>query len=782
MAKGSNAPERLAEAAGSTGRKDRAARRRRWGRFGAIAAVTAAGIVLIAGIVAGERIANALGRLALDEVNARLQTGQIVAEDIRVRWNWRQLDLGIDFSEVRYEIQPGSILAAAERVGVGVSLDEVASGRIFADRIAIDGLTAFVDAGSPGGPYVAARDSDFRLPLIGLFGAAHSVGPGATSRIEVTDTRLDLWSGHNHSAWHFDEIGVDIGQLEDGVFVELTANLPEPASREDGWIELMAEWGAGQPPTASLAFGSLSAQALVAAVVDPAQPLPALTGLTAAGTAHFEIDSEFRFQVVEGSLSARGAESDEPGLPLDFQLADLQFRYELANQQVIVSRLEAMAGSLRVLGEMELDLQQGRPRTATGGVQIAVRGERESGSGAPDEADAAIEFVYHPDQRRLEVPQFWVRVADGDATGSAEIVDFGATANEISGRVEQGHLTVTAFGGGTHDAESFTTGDRSVVVSTIAADFELDLNSGLITADRGTAVSGDSAITVEGFSFPLIDTAGPITGSVSAGSVIPETVVEVWPPSVAAQARNWFKDNVESGRLGIDLRLFGTRSDPLAEGTFTFGQTTFAPSQSMPRIHGASGRGQLDSSRFHVSLNQGYLTETGERFDLSHAAFEVPDLASEPIRAVVEVEGEGPSGAALRIAQEFSEPLLDERWTASALNVGHVELAGRIHLLLGDPVAVEESEFSVEARGLGFESEKAGIAVRDADVDAEFGSGAVTARGAANVNGAEVTFDAEGRVSREQSDGGGRIRDSGFARFSAEPRRRPVWEVVAVPP
>ncbi len=754
MAKGSNAPERLAEAAGSAGRRDRAARRRRWGKFGAIAAVTAAGVILIAAILGGERIANALGRLALDEVNAQLPSGQIVAEDIHIRWNWRQLILGIEFAGVRYEIQPGSALAAAERVGVGVSLEEVANGRISADRIAIDGLTAFIDAGSPGGPFVAARDSDHGLPLMGLFGAARSLGPGPTSRIDVTRTRLDFWSGYSHSTWHFDEIGVDRGVLEDGAFIELSANLQEPGGHEEGWIELKAEWGAGQPPTASLAFGSLSAQALVAAVADPALPLPTLTGLAVAGTAHFEIDSEFRLQMVEGGLSATRVEPDEPGVTSGLQLTDLQFRYDPAHQQVIVSRVEATAGALRALGEVELELQHGRPGFASGGLQIAVRGEPESGSGGLDEADAAIEFAYHPDRRQLDVPQFWIRVASGEATGSAAIAEFNVTGDEIAGRIEQGQLSVTAFGGGIRGTEGLTTRDRTTVISSVAGDFQCDLDTGQITADRATGVAEDAAIKVEGFSFPILDMAGPITGRVSADSVIPGAVAAVWPPSVAAKARDWFKNNVESGRMNAEINLSGTRSDPLADGTFTYSEAAFTPSRTMPQIRGASGRGQLDSSRFHVSLNQGYLSEAGERFDVMHAAFEISDLAAEPLRAIVEVEGGGPPGATLRIARRFGVQLLDELVTASALNVGHVGLGGQIHLLLDDPVSIEASEFSVEARGLGFESEKDGFVIRDADVDVVFGSGAVTATGAASVNGAEVTFEAEQRDSRESPDGG----------------------------
>ena len=742
MAKGSNAPERLAEAAGGTGRKTRAVGRRRWRWFGAIAAA-AAGVVLIAGILGGDRIAVGLGRLALDEANARLRNGQIIAKDIRARWNLRQLILGIEYAGVRYEIQPGSALAAAERVGVAVSLAEVANRRISADSVTISGLTAFIDAGSPGGPSLAARNSDFRLPLMALFGVAHGVGSGSTSRIELTDTRLDLWSGHSYSTWQFDEVGVDTGTFEDGVFIELSASLSDSASREDGWIELKAEWGAGQSASASLTFGSVPAQALVAAVVDPALPLPPLAGLAAAGTAHFETDSEFKFRLVEGGLSARRVEPDEGGSVSGIHLADLQFRYDPANQRVILSRVEAMSGSLRALGDMELELHNGRPSVAFGGLQLAVRGERESGSSELDEADAAIEFAYRPDKRQLDVPHFWIRVADGEATGSAAIADFSARANGVSGRVEQGQVTVTAFGGGTLESGGESNGDRRVVLSSVTADFYYDLDTGLIAADRANAVSGDAAITFEGFSFPLNDMAGPITGRVSAASLTPEAVAAVWPPSIAAKARDWFTANVESGQLNLDIRLSGTRSVPLADGAFSYRETVFAPLRSKPQVRGASGSGHLNSTHLRISLDEGYLSETGERFELAHAVFEVSDLAAEPRRAVVELEGEGSSGATLLVARRFEVPLLDGLGSELTMNAGSVAVTGRIHLLLDDSAAIEDSEFSVEARGLGLASEKSGIVVRGADVDAVFGSGTVRVTGAARVNGATVTFDAD---------------------------------------
>ena len=752
MAKGSKAPERLAEAAGGTGRKGRAAGRRRWGWIGAIAAATA-GVFLIAGFLGGDRIAGVLGRLALDEANARLRNGQIVAEEIRLRWNLRQLILEIELAGVQYEIQPGSALAAAERASVAVSLAEVAKRRISADKVAIDGLTAFIDAGSLGGPFLAARDSDFRLPLIGLFSIAHSVGSGATSRIELDDTRLDFWGGHSYSTWHFDEVGVDTGMLEERVFIELSARLTGPASREDGWIELNAEWGAGQAASASLAFGSVPAQALAAAVLDPALPLPPLTGLAASGTAHFETDSEFVLRMVEGGLSATNVEPDDGGLDSGIQLADLQFRFDSADQRLILSRVEAMAGSLLALGEIELELQNGRAGVAFGGLQLAVRGKRDFGSGVLDDADAAIEFEYRPDQRQLDVPHFWIRVAGGEATGSAAIVDFSAVANGISGRVEQGQLTIAAFGSGILESGEVSNGDREVAISTVTADFHYDLDTGLIAADRVNAVYGDAAIAVEGFSFPLIDMAGPIGGRVSAASLVPAAVAAVWPPSIAARARDWFKANVESGQLNLELRLSGTRSVPLADGTFSYSEAVFAPLRSKPQVRGASGSGRLSSTRLHVALNQGYLAETGERFDLANAVFEVSDLAAEPRRAVVELEGEGSPGATLLIAQRFAVPLLDELGNALAMNAGHVAVTGRIHFLLDDPAAIEHSEFSVEARSLGFASEKSGIVVQDADVDAVFGSGVVRATGAARVNGARVTFEADRRNSGESSSG-----------------------------
>ena len=755
MANGSDTPGRPAEAAVGAGRPKGAGRRRHWVRYCAIAAVVTAGTVLIAGYLGGERIGQALGRFALDNVNASLSEGRIVADDIRVRWNVPRWSVGIEFTGVRYEIRPGLALVAANSASVGVALDGVTDWHISSETLDIRGLSVFVDAASPEGPILTAADSDTGIPLAGLFGAGRASGQQEIPRIEIADVQLKIRTEHGITMWPIRAISVEFGMFADGDVIEIAANLTARSGGEEGWVEFQAEWGAGEPAAAAVTFGNLPAERIAAAMVDPSWPLPPLDGFAASGTAHFDLDAEYGVQAMEGAISVSGDDFDGVVPEQSIRRAGLQFQYDSVAKRIALSQATVEAGPVRVSSELELQLEGGRLHTVSGAAEVTIQGQEDAPGHASDTFDAVIEFEFAPDGRRLEIPQFWVRTRSGEAAGSAAIAGLSADEAGLSGRVENGELTLAVFNWVSEAIEGDASEARTVSVTAVDGTIRYDSQSGSLVSDRLTAVAEDSGLVVEDLSFPLEEMSGPVSARFVAGPLSPQALAALWPADVAQAARGWFEDNAESGEITVDVRLHGSRIEPLFEASFEFQKAVFSPSNGMPLIRDAAGSGRLDLEGFRVSLEQGFLEEDGGRFDLERGAFEVPDLAGDPLKAFAELEGEGPAIAALQVAERVNLRMLDDLGAYAAISAGRIALSMWLLLHLHPPVTIQDWEVAVDARELALLLGTSEIAVRDADLEVVLGSDTATAHGRASVNGTRITFDAErqnaGQAAGEES-------------------------------
>ena len=776
MANGSDTPGRPAEAAVGAGRPKGAGWRRRWARYCAFVAVVTAGTVLIAGYLGGERIGQALGRFALDNVNANLSEGRFVADEIRVRWNVPRWSVGIEFTGVRYEIRPGLALVTADSAGVGVSLDGVADWRISTDTLDIRGLSAFIDAAGPEGPILTTADSDTGIPLAGLFGAGRASGQPDIPRIEIADVQLEIRTEHGVSMWPIRAISVEFGMFADGDVIEIAANLPAHSGTEEGWIEFQAEWGAGEPAAAAVTFGNLPAERIAAAMIDPSWPLPPLDGFAASGTTHFDLDPEFGFQAIEGAISVAGEEFDGVVSEQSIRRAGLQFHYDSVAQRIVLSQAAVEAGPVRVSSELELQLESGRLHTVSGAAEVTIQAQGDAPGHPSDTIDAVIEFEFAPDGRRLEIPQFWVRTRSSEAAGSAAIASLSVDEAGLSGRVEGRGLTLALISRVSEAFEGDASEAQTVSVTAVDGTFRYDSQSGRLVSDRLTAVAEDSRLVVEELSFPLEEMSGPVSARFVAGPLSPKALAALWPANVAPAARGWFEDNVESGEITVDMRLHGSLIEPLTETSFEFQKAVFSPANGMPLIRDAAGSGRLDLEGFRVSLEQGFLEEDGGRFELERAAFEVPDLAGDPLRALAELEGEGPAIVALRVAERINLRLLDHLGANAAISAGRIALSMRLRLYLDTPVTVQDWEVAVDARELALLLGTSEIAVRDADVELVLGSDTATAHGSANLNGTRITFDAERRNAGQAAG-----EDSSFAIFGTLEVPEALREAVSEP-
>ena len=776
MANGSDTLGRPAEAAIGAGRPNGAGRRRRWVRYCAVAAAAIAGTVLIAGYLVGERIGQALGRFALDNVNAALSEGRIVTDEIRVRWNVPQWSVRIEFTGVRYEIRPGLVLVSANSAGVGIALDGVADWRISSETLDIRGLSAFIDVASPEGPILAAADFDTGIPLAGLFGAGRALGQHEIPRIEIADVQLEIRTERGISMWPVRAIAVEFGMFEDGDVVEIAANLPTHAGGEEGWIEFQAEWGAGEPAAAAVTFGNLPAERIAAAMVDPSWPLPPLGGFAASGTAHFDLDPEFSIQAIEGAISVSRDEFDELVQEQSIRRAGLQFHYDSVAKRIELSQAALEAGPVRVSSELELQLEGGRLHTVLGAAEVTIQGQGDAPGHPSDTTDAVIEFEFSPDARRLEIPQFWVRTRSGEAAGSAAISSLSANEAGLSGRVENGEFTLALFGRVSETFEGDFSEAQTVFFTAVDGTFRYDSQSGHLVSDRLTAVAEESRLVVEELSFPLEEMSGPISARFVAGPLSLKAVAALWPADVAPAARGWFGDNAVSGEITVDMRLHGSLIEPFIETSFEFQKAVFSPAKGMPLIRNAAGSGWMDLEGFRVSIEQGFLEEDGGRFDLERGAFEVPDLASDPLKAFAELEGEGPAIAALQAAERVNLGLLDDLGANAAISAGRVALSIQLLLHLDPPVTIQDWEVSVDARELALLLGTSEIAVRDADLEAVLGSDTGTAHGSASVNGTRITFDAERRNAGQAAG-----EDSTFAIFGTLEVPAALREAVSEP-
>ena len=722
-------------------RPEEAARSRRWGRYLTVLTVLVVVVAWFAIVVGGERIGRSLGQLALDRTNARLTQGQVVADDIRVRWNVPEWRVELELGTVRYEIPPQGILASADSVAVGVSLEGLSDWRISGNRVAVAGLSAIVDAAGSGGPFLVDGNSGSGMPLAALLGPVQMSGPGEMPRIEVSDARLELRTEANRTSWNFDALDIESGVIEDGRVLQLSAVLADGGSAEDSWIELQAEWSASEPAVAAVTFESLAVYDLAAAA-SPSPPHPALAGLVASGTAHFALDFETSAWTAEGGITIDPGRIENSETEPTLSSAAFLFRHDSLEQHTTLSRIALEAGAVTAHGELELQFGEGEVRSASGGFEIGLHGERGTDARIPDELDGTVEFAYFPAHARVEVPQFWLRTESSEATGSLVIAEFDVDERRISGMVDGSDSTLSISLQALGDPGGILPEHRSLVLSDISGDAQVDLNSGVLSTNQATVIVQGSRITIEDLSFPLLGMADPVSGRLRVGPVAPERIAALWPPEAAPEAHAWFEANAREGEMSTEIHLFGTRAEPTVEASFEFEEAAFVPSDGLPLIQAAVGQGHLDSEGFHVFVERAYVQNSGGRLALTHGYFGIPDLAGDPLRAVLEAEGEGPASVALDIAKRYSVSPLGGEEGSVAATAGRIALSGQASLLLQADGKLQDWRIVAEARGLDLEASAAGLLVRDADVGAEFGRGEVSARGTAEINGIRTSLEA----------------------------------------
>lgn len=756
MANARIAPERPVRMAGGPPQEPGPAIGKRRSRIILSLLAAVVGFLVLAVYLGSERIGTAVGQLALDEINASLRVGRVTADEIRARWNLRRWRLGIEFSGVRYEISPDVGLAEAESIAVDLSWEGLTDWHIADDALAIHGLSAAIDAASSGGPFLAAPNADYRLPLVAILAVTQGSDPADLPQLLVRAATFSVRTSRGEKIWRFGEIIIDLGVIEDGGVVEVAASLLGIANGEESWVDLRAEWGADEPATITVGFESFPASILSPVMADQVASSDLLEDFALSGSAHISLNHDFGVQAIDGGFTALPYESAASGGMGEFvQSIDGQFLFDTTSQRMALSGISAAAGPVELFGEMEIQFDEGRPVSMSGGVEIASEWEEGADSGHFRQFDAAIEFDFFPDEARLELAQYWVATETAEGAGYADIFDFSIGTSGLSGRVLDGELTLTAFGSEPETADEVATGGFTVALASVSGDFLYNSDSRRLTIGSAAAsvVGTGSRVSLEDLSVPIPIAVGEISGKLSAAPLVPAAVVALWPPGLSPAARNWFESSVQSGEMSLEMSITGTLAEPLVMASFDFRDAEFVPSQGLPLIRGAAGTGRYDSSTFVVLLDGGFLVSEGERFNLTRASFQIPDLGDVPVLAAIDIEGAGAPPVALHIAEAFSLGVAENTGWMARLDSGVVSLSARIALRLTPPVSVLNWEVGAEGRGLSSPAGAQGLAVESANFDAAFGSGPTSVRGTALVNGLRVTFGTESEDSLIAADG-----------------------------
>lgn len=176
-----------------------------------------------------------------------------------------------------------------------------------------------------------------------------------------------------------------------------------------------------------------------------------------------------------------------------------------------------------------------------------------------------------------------------------------------------------------------------------------------------------------------------------------------WPRQAAPGAREWIAANMEAAHI-IDVDA-AIRVGGEAEGApdevkidFTFDEATGHYLRPMPPIRNGAGAGQVDLTRFTLSLDRGWVTPTGgDALDLAGSTFVIEDLNAPGTPGTATVLASGATADALALIDEEPLALTSELGAPLGDVGGAAEIKAVANFPLLDDLPLEDVMVEAEA-------------------------------------------------------------------------------------
>ncbi len=191
--------------------------------------------------------------------------------------------------------------------------------------------------------------------------------------------------------------------------------------------------------------------------------------------------------------------------------------------------------------------------------------------------------------------------------------------------------------------------------------------------------------------------------------VRPDRVLELWPPHLATNTRNWIATNVHDARLSnvqAALRTTAGQRPDLYLG-FEFDDAEVSFLKSMPPVQNAAGVGSLFRDRFVISASEGQITaRQGGRVDVAGTSFTVPSVRVKGGPAHVDLQTDGSITAGLSLLDSDVLKLISKAGQPVTLADGRARLSGTLDFPLKKQLQADAVKFDIAGQLSAMRSDK----------------------------------------------------------------------------
>ncbi|WP_321336716.1 AsmA-like C-terminal domain-containing protein [Breoghania sp.] len=283
----------------------------------------------------------------------------------------------------------------------------------------------------------------------------------------------------------------------------------------------------------------------------------------------------------------------------------------------------------------------------------------------------------------------------------------------------------------------------------------------LINLDTFNLNAGTTSVTAAGNI--QFGSDGPLAAiAVSSSDVTVGGVKRLWPAMAAPEAREWFVEHAQGGRIRdfrliVALNALGFDGDPATVGwepeglrlDFSLEKGRLKTIGGLPGLKDMSGTGTIRDGGFALNIDKAKtVAPGGGTVDLTKAKFAIPDLRPVVKEGQLDLTLRGSAGDIARIAAQ--EPINGR----SRIDIDPETLSGKADVSVSvsfpvrrkeEPVRADEVRWTFAAALADFSSSRPieGQTIRNADLQITANPTAATLRGNGLLNGLPVEIDLE---------------------------------------
>lgn len=472
-----------------------------------------------------------------------------------------------------------------------------------------------------------------------------------------------------------------------------------------------------------------------------------------------------RLENTSGTLTAResdlalnlAAQGAEAGLPEQMSLVmnssdafqTLSVDFSLAGWTLSELAVRLGVSEERMTG-LPAQLTLGAEATRESGlISVAVRGQTGAGAiqiaGQPvavTRIDGAADYDTTSDSLNFEFDALDAGIVMGEISGSLGEAVFGEGDRPITLRAPRLRVDATPMFERPWQLENVEI-DASLRPDLHSMVFErARLGTGGVQIDsRGTLTRNLEPAEGE---LPLsLSLVAELTGETGA-----RTVLDFWPVSLGAGARDFVRDNVEAGTLTgatAELNLTPTSmaqgylEDDALEVNFTARDADVRFLEELAPVSEASGSGRLTGNSFSVEVSRGKWMS----WVLDSGSVAIPELNPKGGDLIVKAQGRGPVREAVDAVFNSRLNLEEETGFDPDRLSGNGEIAFEMTRPALDDVTLEETEFSVtgQVRDAGVADIAAGFSMEDTTARVDLTKERITISGFGTLGPAAVNFE-----------------------------------------